>query len=161
MATGGGTMPGPRWIQCAIEMTFTWINLQFFTMMSRFWVRWPHILERYCIYCIYVIRSRLNVKQNFDWLSRSSPSVPETANADGHQSPCVWTWSESKFCYHARTKGKNSKWCSSAQKWPQKPSQSIKFHNIQSTRSINNSPCAIVVIRPWKVVFLFLVLQVT
>ena len=46
-------------------------------------------------------------------------------------------------------------------KCPQKSSQSIKFRNIQSTRSINNSPCAIVVIRPSKVVVLFLVLQVT
>ena len=112
------------------------------------------------------VGSRLNVKQNFDWLSCtksscSSLSAAETANGDGHQSPCVWTWSESKFCYHARTKGKNSKWCSSAQKWPQKPSQSIKFRKNQSTRLINNSPCAIVLIRPCKVVFLFLVLQVT
>ena len=31
--------------------------------------------------------------------------VPETANANGHQSSCVWSWS--KFCYHAKI----GKWC--------------------------------------------------
>ena len=39
---------------------------------------------------------RLNAKQNFDWLlsatfSHGFPGVPETANADGHQSPSMWT----------------------------------------------------------------------
>ena len=41
------------------------------------------------------IRSRLYVKLNFDWLtcatsSCSSTRAPETADVDGHQSPCVW-----------------------------------------------------------------------
>ena len=32
------------------------------------------------------------------------PGAPETTDADGHQSPRVWTWSKSKFCSYARTK---------------------------------------------------------
>ena len=35
--------------------------------------------------------------------------VPETTDANGYQSPCMWSWS--KFCYHAKTKAKTSKWC--------------------------------------------------
>ena len=51
---------------------------------------------------------RLNAKQNFDWLlcatfSHGFSGVPETANADGRQSPSMWMGTESKFFYHSRT----------------------------------------------------------
>ena len=55
---------------------------------------------------------RLNAKQNIDWVSCvasscGSPGAPETAVADGHQSPCVVVVKR-EFCYHARTKAKTS-----------------------------------------------------
>ena len=34
------------------------------------------------------------------------PHAPETTDANGRQSPCVWTWSKPKFLYHTRTNEK-------------------------------------------------------
>ena len=62
-------------------------------LTSRLWARWPHILNGHC--------------SVIDWLSCAVflpgyTGVPETANANGHQSPCVW--SRSKFCYFTMPK---------------------------------------------------------
>ena len=100
-----------------------------------FWAWGPHSWL-----VLFGIGSRLNAKQNSDWLSCATPShssqgSPETADANGHQSPWVWIWSKSKFCYHARN-NKSLKWCFRPKITP----EAISEHQIWKTSLGEHTP---------------------
>ena len=50
---------------------------------------WSKILTNLCVPLLYTV----------SWVATGMPKT-----GDGHRSPCMWMRSESKFCYHVRTK---------------------------------------------------------